>query len=98
MKRKPWQTIEDMTGIHVVPVDDLLPHDLSRTCRCAPEVTLACPENGFPYVSPLFLHNSIDGRELFEPGSPFYEPPRWNGVKWIVAGMLFLILITSLFL
>jgi hypothetical protein len=46
--------------IHVLPVGDLKPHDLSDRCWCSPERD----EN----YDNVVIHNSADGREAFERG------------------------------
>lgn len=46
-----------MTGdLHVVPLDDLRDHDLSETCWCHPVEI-------FEGYVPIWVHNSMDGRE-----------------------------------
>lgn len=45
---------------HVVPVDDLVDHDLNDDCVCGPTITF---EEGAPVV----VHHSLDGREATEP-------------------------------
>lgn len=48
------------TIIHTVPLGDPRQHDYSPDCWCKPEVEEhAGGEN--------VIHNSLDGRELFEP-------------------------------
>ena len=45
--------------LHVVPLDDLRPHLLHRTCWCQPRLDPQCD-------APIYIHNAADGRELFE--------------------------------
>lgn len=45
--------------IHVLPVDDLRPHEETSTCPCGPRVIT---ENG----TMICIHNSFDGREGLE--------------------------------
>lgn len=45
--------------IHVLPVNDLKPHDESRVCACRPKVE---PEGDVAVV----IHYSYDGREILE--------------------------------
>ena len=46
--------------IHVLPVNDLEPHDEEgTTCKCEPRVEFV--EGGM-----LVVHNSFDGREMIE--------------------------------
>jgi hypothetical protein len=61
-----WQVVQtgllpgEASRVHVIPKDDLRPHDCAEKCWCEPEEdheTLG-----------LFLHNSMDGREAFEAG------------------------------
>lgn len=42
---------------HVVPMNDLRPHDLERSCWCKPF------DGGG-----VLVHNSLDGREHYERG------------------------------
>jgi len=44
---------------HVLPVDDLEPHEESTTCKCEPRVEHV---NG----NMVIIHNSYDGREGLE--------------------------------
>ena len=47
------------TPVHVMPVDDLMPHRFGMNCECRPR--LDC-ENG----SAVVIHTSYDGREMQE--------------------------------
>lgn len=46
-------------ALHILPINDLKPHEKSTTCECEPKVIY---EDGEMIV----IHNSYDGRELFE--------------------------------
>lgn len=48
-------------GWHVVPLNDLREHDLNGSCWCRP--TLDDSQS-----DPIWIHNSMDGREKFETG------------------------------
>ena len=48
-----------MAIIHVLPIDDLKPHEENSTCECEPAVEIV--EGGM-----LVIHNSWDGREWVE--------------------------------
>lgn len=50
-------------GYDVVPVNDLLDHDVDGTCVCGPESRLVKSESGDRWIT---VHNSLDGRELRE--------------------------------
>ena len=45
---------------HILPVDDIKPHEELSTCACEPKVEKA------PNGDLLVLHNSYDGREAIE--------------------------------
>lgn len=48
-------------SIHVVPVDDLQPHNtFSDYCKCSPRIEYQ-PDGGR-----VIVHNAYDGREFFE--------------------------------
>lgn len=49
-----------MGQVHVVPEDDLREHDVSPRCWCRPRQDIADP--------PVWVHNSMDGREAYENG------------------------------
>jgi hypothetical protein len=48
-------------GWHVYPVDDLREHELNGSCWCRPTLDDEGSE-------PIWIHNSLDGREAFETG------------------------------
>jgi hypothetical protein len=50
-------------NVHVVPIDDLREHEPSPACWCR-------PREAEPRV---FVHNSLDGRELYERGERLYN-------------------------
>lgn len=71
-----WALIEpdeDNRPMHVVPINDLVDHEDSEHCWCAPKVLDTC--NG-----KMVTHNSADGREDFEQGhwSTHRVKPRWR--------------------
>ena len=45
--------------IHILPINDIQPHEESTTCHCNPTVEFLEGEG-------LVTHNSFDGRELEE--------------------------------
>jgi hypothetical protein len=57
-----WQIIRSEDGLtaHIVPVDDIEPHDESMYCLCKPKEWV----NDHGLV--LYTHNSFDGREVAE--------------------------------
>lgn len=46
---------DESNHLHVIPMDDLRPHDTSRACWCAPT-----QDDEEPAV---WVHHSMDGRE-----------------------------------
>ncbi|MES2382365.1 MAG: hypothetical protein V4538_15065 [Bacteroidota bacterium] len=46
-------------ALHVLPINDIKPHEETTTCECEPNVIF---ENGEMIV----VHNSYDGREFIE--------------------------------
>lgn len=58
-----WETrrtgVHGRHVIHVLPIDDLKPHDISSTCWCTPKVK----QEGRGFV---VTHVAEDGRELVE--------------------------------
>jgi len=50
---------------HVVPVDDIIKHELSTECACGPEVTPI--ESDQIEGESLVGHRSLDGREVDSP-------------------------------
>ena len=51
----------NLAGLHVVPINDLREHELSGACWCSPKLDDEGSE-------PIWIHNSLDGREAFETG------------------------------
>jgi len=49
---------------HVVPVDDLIAHDVSEDCICGPECIPVERDDGS--IGYIYSHHSLDGRELLE--------------------------------
>lgn len=47
--------------LHVVPVDDVIKHDLDELCVCGP--TPNTENRIFGRISWVFTHHSLDGRE-----------------------------------
>jgi len=48
-------------GWHVVPLNDLREHETNGSCWCKPTLDGEGSE-------PIWIHNSLDGREAFETG------------------------------
>ncbi|RZL39227.1 MAG: hypothetical protein EOP35_04110 [Rubrivivax sp.] len=48
------------TDTHVLPLNDLRPHDLLRSCWCRPEEDFE--------VARVVIHNSLDRREQHQHG------------------------------
>lgn len=46
-------------AIHIIPINDTKPHVEESTCECGPKLEV---ENG----EMIFIHNSFDGREIYE--------------------------------
>jgi hypothetical protein len=49
---------------HVVPVDDVLDHEISDNCICGPESTPVKQEDGS--MGWVMTHHALDGRESGE--------------------------------
>jgi hypothetical protein len=56
-----WGVFElpDSTDIHVVPINDEKPHDLTPDCGCEPKMEIVG-------VSLLYIHKAYDFREVIE--------------------------------
>lgn len=52
-----WSIHKSEDGSHVIPIEDLKPHTLTRACWCRPRDD----EN-------VIVHNSLDQREAIERG------------------------------
>lgn len=50
--------------IHVLPQNDLFPHEESEECWCEPETIWT--DGGKPLGEAIVIHNAADGRELTE--------------------------------
>ncbi len=48
-------------GWHVVPLNDLREHVTNGSCWCRPTLD-------DEWAEPIWIHNSLDGREAFETG------------------------------
>jgi hypothetical protein len=46
--------------LHVVPQNDLRPHELSVNCWCRPRLVCQSPR------AQVYSHNALDGREIVE--------------------------------
>lgn len=65
---------------HVTPTNDLQPHEESTTCKCEPKVEIM--ESG----DMLVIHNSYDGRELFEEINEFFNNKTKNKMAELSLG------------
>jgi hypothetical protein len=53
-----------MGTVHVIPMDDLIEHELSDDCPCGPQQMIEIrPDGSMGWVT---SHPSLDGRELHE--------------------------------
>ena len=61
-----WLADDDQRHVHVVPINDLLVHemDFDGDCPCGPSSQLVTRADGSDAW--LFTHDSLDGRELTE--------------------------------
>lgn len=57
-----WDVYERPSGIHVVPDNDLVHHELAPGCVCVP----AFEQAGIGIHGRMYTHHSLDGRELYE--------------------------------
>lgn len=57
-----------MSTVHVLPVADLVEHEISDTCICGPSVEAVFRDDGSNGW--VVSHNSLDGREQHEPANP----------------------------
>lgn len=55
-------TDEETNTRHVVPLDDLRPHELTKFCWCAPDFLEGT------LLPSVIVHNALDQRELYERG------------------------------
>jgi hypothetical protein len=51
--------------LHVLPLDDLLEHELDEDCFCGPDFLPVDQDDGS--IHWLYQHHSADGREHSEP-------------------------------
>ncbi len=56
-------------SIHVVPVGDLMDHDIDGDCLCGPRLEPIKRLDGS--VAWMHVHHSLDGRENKETGSQY---------------------------
>jgi hypothetical protein len=54
-----------MSDLHVVPVEDLIEHNITEDCPCGPRVEPVERDDGS--YGWLHVHHSLDGRENHEP-------------------------------
>lgn len=54
---------------HVVPIDDVIGHELTRSCWCHPFIEVSPCE-----CHASVIHRSADGREYNETPKPKYPP------------------------
>jgi|AntDeeMinimDraft_6_1070357.scaffolds.fasta_scaffold60300_2 hypothetical protein len=47
-------------AIHILPINDIEPHDEATTCKCNPTVEILADGEM------MIVHNSFDGRERIE--------------------------------
>jgi hypothetical protein len=62
-KRTP-QRFQVPDTAHVVPIGDLITHELTDECLCGPETEPVEDDDGS--IGWLIIHHSLDGRELQE--------------------------------
>lgn len=58
------ETESGARGVDVVPLDDLIVHELGDRCVCGPSVELQRDEDGADWW--IHVHASLDGREAQE--------------------------------
>jgi hypothetical protein len=61
---KVWVRVTLDNSLHVVPVNDLIEHDLNDSCTCGPQDQAVISDDGS--VDWLTVHHSLDGREQHE--------------------------------
>ena len=59
-----WAVVDT---VHILPIGDLIAHELSPDCPCQPVEQEGERKTGTAFW--LFTHSSLDGRELTEPRS-----------------------------
>jgi hypothetical protein len=69
-----WLTVEVERGVvHVIPLDDVVPHDRIDDCLCGPTSECIPKDNGPDGW--VVTHHSLDGREANEPSNNTPEVP-----------------------
>jgi hypothetical protein len=63
-----WEAIPTPEGSQVVPVDDVIEHELGPDCVCGPEIEHIRPEDATCSRPGGYMttHHSLDGREANE--------------------------------
>lgn len=59
-----WACVEAADAVHVVPIDDVVEHDLHGDCACGPTQERVDHSGGGDAW--LTVHHSLDGREATE--------------------------------
>lgn len=60
--RSGWRATSTEDGVaHVLPIGDLVPHDLTDDCICGPKVEITIHTHGPD--GHLITHHALDGRE-----------------------------------
>jgi hypothetical protein len=69
-----WQPIRlPIDEVHVMPVGDVIEHELDEHCFCGPTFTpIDCEDGSINWV---YTHHSADGREHSEPDHDRAECP-----------------------
>ena len=52
-------------AVHVIPLNDLHPHDEDQRCRCQPKLETE-RDDDFTVLVYIWVHNAWDGRENYE--------------------------------
>lgn len=62
----PWAVTDQPSGVHVIPLDDLILHEASMDCTCSPSVVqigYTCLDHGNRWaIRTRYTHNAMDGR------------------------------------
>lgn len=62
-----------MTEVHIVPLEDLMEHELDEGCFCGADfIPVDCDDGSINWV---YQHHSLDGREHSEPDHDRNECP-----------------------
>jgi hypothetical protein len=59
-----WAPVPIDNNVHVVPLNDLIDHDLTDTCTCGPNDQAVIRDDGS--IGWVTIHHSLDGREQAE--------------------------------